>query len=208
VLAEVFERADRLLRERGELPLPVGLSPHKLRHTFASILVALGVDLASVMRHLGHRSSAFTLEVYTHMMAISPEQRERLKALVEGERRWGPAPPPRLGARAYKEPILRALIAAGGSARRAEVMSVVEVEMASMFGVGDREDSEGRPRWQADFDVARRRLFEHGLVGRGPREGVWVLTAAGRSSTVQVVGRNLIAPSVAVGTALVAEGRS
>lgn len=38
VLAEVFERADQLLRERGELPLPKGLSPHKLRHTFASIL--------------------------------------------------------------------------------------------------------------------------------------------------------------------------
>jgi integrase len=181
VLAEVVERADRLLRERGELPLPVGLSPHKLRHTFASILVALGVDLASVMRQLGHRSSAFTLEVYTHMMAITPEQRERLKELVEGERRWGPAPPPRLGAPAYKEPILRALAAAGGSARRADVMSAVEGDMASLFGPGDRENVRGRPRWHADFDVARRRLFEYGLVGRGPREGVWVLTAKGSS---------------------------
>jgi integrase len=182
VLAEVFERADRLLRERGELPLPLGLSPHKLRHTFASILIALGVDLASVMRQLGHRSSAFTLEVYTHMMAIAPDQRERLKALVEGERRWGPAPPPRLGAPAYKEPILRALAAAGGTARRADVMSTVEVAMASMLGAGDREDVGGRPRWQADLDVARRRLFEHGLLDRGEREGLWVLTDAGRSS--------------------------
>jgi hypothetical protein len=129
------------------------------------------------MRQLGHRSSAFTLEVYTHMMAVTPEQRDRLKALVEGERRWGPVPPPRLGAPAYKEPILRALAAAGGTARRPDVMSMVEIEMANMFGAGDREDVRGRPRWHADFDVARRRLFEHGLLGRGPREGVWVLTA-------------------------------
>lgn len=75
VLAEVFERADQLLRERGELPLPKGLSPHKLRHTFASILVALGTDPAQVMRQIGHRSAAFTLDVYTLMMACSPEQR-------------------------------------------------------------------------------------------------------------------------------------
>lgn len=186
VLAELFERADRLLRERGELPLPVGLSPHKLRHTFASILVALGVDLASVMRQLGHRSSAFTLEVYTHMMAIGPDQRDRLKALVGGERRWGPAPPPRLGAPAYKEPILRALAAAGGSARRADVMSTVEAEMASRLGAGDLSDVGGRPRWQADMDVARRRLLERGLVDRGKREGQWVLTDAGRSAAVLI----------------------
>jgi len=52
VLAEVFERADKLLRERAEPPLPKGLSPHKLRHTFASIPVALGTDPAQVCARL------------------------------------------------------------------------------------------------------------------------------------------------------------
>lgn len=179
VLAEVFERADQLLRERGELPLPKGLSPHKLRHTFASILVALGTDPAQVMRQIGHRSAAFTLDVYTHMMACSPEQRERLKALVEGERRWGPAPLGRLGAAAYQEPILRALATLGGSARRKEVMASVEQELAPRFGVRDLEIVSGRPRWQADVDIARRRLLERGLVIGGTREGIWVLTKAG-----------------------------
>jgi integrase len=179
VLAEVFERADQLLRERGELPLPKGLSPHKLRHTFASILVALGTDPAQVMRQLGHRSAAFTLDVYTHMMACSPEQRERLKALVEGERRWGPAPLGRLGAAAYQEPILRALSTLGGRARRKEVMASLELELAPRFGVRDLEIVSGRPRWQADVDVARRRLLERGLVASGSREGIWVLTEAG-----------------------------
>jgi len=179
VLAEVFERADQLLRERGELPLPKGLSPHKLRHTFASILVALGTDPAQVMRQIGHRSAAFTLDVYTHMMACSPEQRERLQALVEGECRWGPAPRARLGAAAYQEPILRALSRLGGSARRKEVMVSVEKELAPRFGARDLEIVSGRSRWQADVDVARRRLLEHGLVANGSREGTWVLTEAG-----------------------------
>jgi len=179
VLAEVFERSDQLLRERGELPLPKGLSPHKLRHTFASILVALGTDPAQVMRQIGHRSAAFTLDVYTHMMACSPEQRERLAALVEGERRWGPAPLGRLGAAAYQELILRALSTLGGSARRKEVMVSLESELALRFGVRDLEIVSGRPRWQADVDVARRRLLERGLVTNGSREGIWVLTEAG-----------------------------
>jgi len=191
VLAEVFERADQLLRERGELPLPKGLSPHKLRHTFASILVALGTDPAQVMRQIGHRSAAFTLDVYTHMMACSPEQRERLKALVEGERRWGPAPLGRLGAAAYQEPILRALATLGGSARRKEVMVSLESQLAPRFGVRDLETVSGRPRWQADVDVARRRLLERGLVTNGSREGIWVLTEAGEE-------RASVLPSAAV----------
>jgi hypothetical protein len=38
------------------------------------------------MRQLGHTDPGFTLRVYTHMMVRSPEERERLKALVRGER--------------------------------------------------------------------------------------------------------------------------
>jgi integrase len=186
VLAEVLKRADLLLRERGELPLPKGLSPHKLRHAFASILVATGTDPASVMRQIGHRSAAFTLDVYTHMMATDPQQRERLKALVEGERRWGPAPPPRLGAAAFREPILRALTAAGGTARRVEVMRRIEEKVSRRFGTDDREIVWGKERWQADVDVACRRLRERGLVKWGPREGIWKLTKDGRA----VAGRD------------------
>ena len=35
-------RASRLVEERGPQPLALGIAPHKLRHTFASILVAIG----------------------------------------------------------------------------------------------------------------------------------------------------------------------
>jgi integrase len=64
------------------VPLPDGLTPHKLRHTFASILVALGVDPGSVMDQLGHTDPGFTLRVYRHGMRRDVAAKERLRALV------------------------------------------------------------------------------------------------------------------------------
>lgn len=81
-------RADELLRREDRAPLPPGLSPHKLRHTFASILVACGEDPVSVRYQLGHTTPVFTLRTYAHMMRRGPEERERLKALVSSPW-WG-----------------------------------------------------------------------------------------------------------------------
>jgi integrase len=84
VVAAVVRRGDELQAQRGGQPLPVGITPHKLRHTFASILVALGKDPTYVMNQVGHTDAGFTLRVYGHMMQRSPQEREKLKALVEG----------------------------------------------------------------------------------------------------------------------------
>jgi integrase len=84
VVAPVVARADELLAERGAQPLPLGITPHKLRHTFTSVLFAIGKDPTYVMQQLGHTDPAFTLRVYAHMMRRSPEERAKLKALVEG----------------------------------------------------------------------------------------------------------------------------
>ena len=43
-----------------------GLHPHKLRHTFASIAIINGADIASVSEKLGHSDKAVTLRMYTH----------------------------------------------------------------------------------------------------------------------------------------------
>ncbi len=87
VMLPVLKRADELLVARGQQPLPPGITPHKLRHTFASILVACGEDPAHVMRQLGHTDPHLTLRVYAHEMSRRPGERARLKALVErGER--------------------------------------------------------------------------------------------------------------------------
>lgn len=74
--------ANEKLIEAGEVPLPEGLTPHKLRHTFASILVALGVDPGSVMDQIGHTDPGFTLRVYRHGMRRDGTAKERLRALV------------------------------------------------------------------------------------------------------------------------------
>jgi integrase len=84
VIDAAVAHAHRLVEERGAQPLPLGITPHKLRHTFASILVAIGKDPTYVMQQLGHTDPAFTLCAYAHTMRRSEEERERLKALVEG----------------------------------------------------------------------------------------------------------------------------
>ena len=43
-----------------------GLHPHKLCHTFASIAITNGADVASVSEKLGHSDKAVTLRMYTH----------------------------------------------------------------------------------------------------------------------------------------------
>jgi hypothetical protein len=41
-------------------------------------------DPIYVMNQLGHTDPAFTMRVYAHMMSRTPQEREKLKALVEG----------------------------------------------------------------------------------------------------------------------------
>ena len=57
----VLDRADELLADPGQHPLPRGVTPHKLRHTYASVLIALGRDPRYVMEQLGHTDPKFTL---------------------------------------------------------------------------------------------------------------------------------------------------
>ncbi|MDG9706506.1 site-specific integrase [Streptomyces sp. DH37] len=45
----------------------LGVTPHKLRHTAASLAIAAGADVKVVQQMLGHKSAAMTLDVYGHL---------------------------------------------------------------------------------------------------------------------------------------------
>lgn len=61
----------RYLKKLGEKCGIKGIHPHMLRHSFASIAITSGADIASVSEKLGHSDKAVTLRMYTHADAVS-----------------------------------------------------------------------------------------------------------------------------------------
>ena len=184
VIVKAFARTDERLRSRGQNPLPVGLTAHKLRHTFASVLVAIGEDPATVMKQLGHKDAVFTLEVYTHMMNRQPEERNRLKALVRGERvaaQLAPMPA-QFESTDYELPVLRAIIDRGGAAAAREIIAAVGEVLAPGHRTLDTELLPcGVLRWEARVRKARSRLMERGWVDSKSPRGQWEITKTGRA---------------------------
>lgn len=200
VMADALRRADHVLLERDHLPLPLGVTPHKLRHTFASILVAIGKDPKTVMEALGHTDPKFTLRVYTHMMARGDEERRRLKALVAGERVLAvEAPLPEVVAlEDYEVPVLRGLAELGGTAQRREVVRAVGEEFAGLHGTRDLERlPSGQPRWKPRVGKAWIGITQKGWIEPGGGRGEWKLTKIGRAKLARSPTLPVPAPHIA-----------
>ena len=84
VLKAAVNRANMNLAKTKLAPLPVGLTPHSLRRTFASVLYALGEDPGVVMDEMGHTDPGLALRVYRQAMRRSEDEKAALRALVDG----------------------------------------------------------------------------------------------------------------------------
>lgn len=74
-----LERAMRTARKK--IPgLPAGFRVHDLRHTYASLLIASGLDIKTVQTRVRHASATTTLGVYGHMF---PDADERTRGALE-----------------------------------------------------------------------------------------------------------------------------
>jgi hypothetical protein len=62
----------------------VGLTPHSLRRTYASLLFAVGENPPYVIAQCGHADPQITLGIYAKAMDRRDGEPERLRALVEG----------------------------------------------------------------------------------------------------------------------------
>ncbi|GAA3044565.1 tyrosine-type recombinase/integrase [Actinokineospora globicatena] len=61
-----------------------GLTPHKLRHTAASLAIAAGADVKVVQLMLGHRDAAMTVNIYGHLW---PDRLDEVADVLDERRR-------------------------------------------------------------------------------------------------------------------------
>lgn len=63
-----YDSYRQYLRDHSIKTLGYNVTPHVLRHTHASLLLANGMDIDSIARRLGHANSKVTREIYLHIM--------------------------------------------------------------------------------------------------------------------------------------------
>jgi integrase len=64
------------------VPLPDGLTPHKLRHSAISMWFDAGHELPRVMAMAGHKQAGVTLGIYAHVELADEDARKDLRDLM------------------------------------------------------------------------------------------------------------------------------
>lgn len=80
-LAASVEQANVELRNAGRAPMEA-ITPHSLRRTFVSLLLAAGADVPYVMAQAGHADPKMTLGIYAKVIASKADHGAALDGLV------------------------------------------------------------------------------------------------------------------------------
>lgn len=89
--------------------------------------------------------------------------------------------------REYEEPLLRALVAHGGSAPVSELIEDVGAALDVHLTAADREPLDsGLMRWKNRVQFVRLKLVQAGQVKKDSPRGVWEITQAGRDRVESV----------------------
>ena len=72
--------SDRVWRRAVKRAGLSGVTPHSLRHFYASLLIRHGESVKTVQARLGHASAAETLDTYSHLW---PDSDDRTRAAVD-----------------------------------------------------------------------------------------------------------------------------
>ena len=81
LLATAVERANEMLQAEGREPIGT-VTPHSLRRTFISLLLAAGADVPYVMAQAGHSDPKMTLGLYAKVIASKTDHGAALDRLV------------------------------------------------------------------------------------------------------------------------------
>lgn len=86
----------------------------------------------------------------------------------------------------FRQPILRALLALGGSARARDVMDLVGKKMSHQLNKIDRERlTSGVIRWRNTIAFERNAMVELGLLKSNSSRGFWEITPEGKRALRQ-----------------------
>lgn len=73
---------NKYLRENSQRILNRSVTPHALRHTHASLLLAQGISVDTISRRLGHENSKITREIYLHVTEkLIEKDNEQIKSV-------------------------------------------------------------------------------------------------------------------------------
>lgn len=84
-LGRAVERANVALAESGVEPI-AAVTPHSLRRTYISLLLATGAAVPYVMAQTGHSDPKMTLGIYAQVIASKTDHGAALDDLVRGGR--------------------------------------------------------------------------------------------------------------------------